>query len=262
MKQRLKLPALPMLAMAGAFAAGAQEPTAATTDTAKVDPDVIAQLEKMGAHLRGLKQFGVRADATAEMVMDDGQKLMFPGTVEYKAIPPAGLYAKLETDRKQREYYYDGKTLTVYAPRMQYYGQVAAPGSTRELIEVAEDRHGTEMPLADLFLWGTPDARKDDIASAMYVGPATVGTHKTHQYAIRQGDVDWQVWIDQGASPLPRKLVLTANNDPARPQYAATLDWNTSPGLNPSMFTFKPPAGASRIEIVPAAVAVVEEATP
>jgi hypothetical protein len=257
---RLTLPTLALLlAGAGMLAAHAQAP--AVPDTGTVDAKVLAELDRMGTHLRSLKQYTVRADATAEMVMADGEKLMFPGSVDYKVMSPTGLYANLKTDRKQREYYYDGKTLTVYSPRQKYYSQVAASGSIRELVTMAADDYGLEMPLADLFLWGTPDAHKGDITSAIYVGPATVAGHKTRQFAVRQGKVDWQVWIDEGASPLPRKLVLTANNDPARPQYVATLAWNTAPALSPATFAFKAPADASRIGIVPA-VAATQEATP
>jgi hypothetical protein len=72
------------------------------------------------------------------------------------------------------------------------------------------------------------------------------------QYAFRQDGLDWQVWIQQGDYPLPRKLVLTTLDDDARPRHSQILTWNLAPSFNEAAFTFDPPKGAQKIAIAEA----------
>ena len=132
----------------------------------------------------------------------------------------------------------------------------------RTLLDVAERRHGIEFPLADLFLWGTGKAPVSALESAVRVGPARIDGAATDHYAFRQDGVDWQLWIQTGDAPLPRRLVITTTDDPARPQYASTLTWNTAPNLKDSTFTFTPPKDAARIELVEVDAVAVEEDSP
>ena len=104
-----------------------------------------------------------------------------------------------------------------------------------------------QLPLEDLFQWGGPQSKDTDIKSAMFIGPSNVDGVSCGHYAFRQEGLDWQVWIQLGDFPLPRRLVLTTMTDEARPQYVATYTWNLAPSFNDAAFTFVPPAGAGKI---------------
>jgi hypothetical protein len=119
------------------------------------------------------------------------------------------------------------------------------------LIGRLQEKFGVEVPLSDLFLWGTPAAPLDRIESAMNAGQDFVGDDLCDHYAFRQGNYDWQIWIQTGSKPLPRKLVITNRADEARPQSVSLIDWNLKPTFKDSNFTFTPPKGASKVEIVP-----------
>ncbi len=108
-----------------------------------------------------------------------------------------------------------------------------------------------ELPLSDLFLWGTPAAPLDKIESAMNAGQDFVGDDLCDHYAFRQASIDWQIWITTGSKPLPRKVVITNRADEARPQSVSLIDWNLKPNFKDTIFKFTPPKGASKIEIVP-----------
>ena len=107
------------------------------------------------------------------------------------------------------------------------------------------------MPLADLFVWGTPTAPLDKIESAMNAGQDVIGDELCDHYAFRQGNVDWQIWITTAGKPLPRKVVITSRADDARPQSVSLLTWNLKPSFTDAVFRFVPPAGAKAIEILP-----------
>lgn len=214
-----------------------------------VDPEAIKALQKMGKFLQSLKAFEVRAENTTDQVLDTGQKIQFGGVVHYRVRKPDHLRADVTTDRKHTQYFYDGKTLTMYRPRMTYYTTVSAPATIRKTLEVAEQTYGLEVPLADLFFWGTDQSGVDDIKAAMLIGPSKIGDVMSDHYAYRQEGVDWQLWIQTGATPLPRKLVITTVQEGSQPQYVAVLTWNLSPKLDDTTFTFKPPAGVHKIPI-------------
>ena len=222
-------------------------PAAAAPVDAKVDPAALAALNKMSAYLRTLPSFSVRSETVRDEVNDNGQKLQFMGTVNYQARRPNGLVIETATDRKVRTVYYDGKSLTVYAPRMGYYATVPAPATINETLDLAADKYGLVVPLEDLFLWGTGEDRRAALTAGYWVGYAVVAGQPTDQYAFRQDGLDWQIWIARGDKPLPLRVVITTADDPAQPQFESTLTWNTSAQFTDDTFKFTPPADAKKI---------------
>ncbi len=119
-------------------------------------------------------------------------------------------------------YFDDGKTFSVWARRMNYYATIPAPPTLRELADNLADKYDVELPVADLFYWGER-RNTDDIKGAIDLGASQIEGVSTEHYAFRQDGADWQVWIQQGDYPLPRKLVITTTTDPSRPKYTSVL---------------------------------------
>jgi hypothetical protein len=213
----------------------------------------------MGAYLRALKVFGLRSETTTDEVLDNGQKVQFGATVDYLVRKPNGMRAEVVSDRKRRQYFYDGKTVTVYGPTNRYYASAAAPPTITELLQFLDQKYDVDLPLADLFLWGTDKDGLDDIKSAINVGPSRIGGVECDHYVFRQADVDWQIWIERGKTPLPRKLVITTTSEPTQPQYVAVLKWDLKPKLDNKSFTFAPPKGAQKIVLATAEALAAEK---
>ena len=218
-----------------------------------VDPAAIAALERMGGYLRNLQSFEVRTATTMDMITEvtpgEEQKLQFAGTGLYRVRRPNAFYVEQRTDRRQRQYYYDGTNLTVYAPRMHYYAQVAAPQTIAETVTLLEERYNITLPLTDLFTWGTSAADTANIITAQHVGFARVGEDECDHYAFRQGELDWQIWIRRGDQPLPRKVVITTREMEGQPQFVSELTWTLNPRFENAVFTFTPSSEARRIQI-------------
>jgi hypothetical protein len=230
--------------------AQAPETAAVPDETAAVrDPQTIAALEKMGAALRNLKSFEVRTDTTEERVLTTGQKVQFGGYAEIKAQMPNKLRVDRVNDRQERSLYLDGSMLTIYSPRIGFYGQVPATGTLREVTAAVAENYDIETPLADLFALGEDPAATAKIKSAFYVGAETVGGIACDQYAMRQDDVDWQVWIRQKGEALPCKIVITSTDDPSMPQHSAVYTWFPQKAHAASVFTFAPPKGSHKIPL-------------
>ncbi len=74
---------------------------------------------------------------------------------------------------------------------------------------------------------------------------------KCHHLAFRQKAVDWQIWIDAGDEPVPRKLVITFKQQAEQPQYTALIHrWDVNPKLGDEMFQFQPPAGVRKVDFL------------
>ena len=216
-----------------------------------VDPASIQALKDMGAYLQSLKRFRVSTELSGERVLADGQKLQHTATADMDVARPNKLRALMHSARSERQLFYDGKTVTLYTPAQKYYSTVEFSGTLGELIGRLREKYDVEVPLSDLFLWGTPAAPLDKIQSAMNAGQDYIDDDLCDHYAFRQANADWQIWITTGSKPLPRKIVITNRGDEARPQSVSLIDWNLKSAFKDSVFKFTPPKGATKIEIVP-----------
>jgi hypothetical protein len=211
------------------------------------EPAAIAALVKMGTFLQTLRSFAVHADTTTDEVLLSGQKIQLSSSADLRAKRPDRLRFDVHSDRKERQTYYDGKTLTQYAPRVNYYASIPAPATIRGMLDLVADKYDVQAPLADLFYWGTDAAPIAKITSALEIGPARVGDVQCDQYAFRQGDTDWQIWIQRGQTPLPRKLLITTLDEPSQPQSTSTMQWDLTPNVDEDAFVFRPPQDAMKI---------------
>lgn len=244
---------LPLMAAESATATAA-----APAPESPLEPEALSALDHMGAALRALKQFSLTSDTSLEVVLDDGQKIEMDGTLSYKVIKPDQLFVEIRSDRKLREIYFDGKELTINSPRLGMYASSPVQARTlAELVINAAEKYDIEFPLADMFFWGTEHAPKDLIKTARHIGSATLDGQKVEHYAYTQEGVHWQVWITEAGS-LPKKLVITSQDDPALPQYRANLHWDTQTPLAASALKFVPAGDAQRIVLVAAPVAEAE----
>jgi hypothetical protein len=93
--------------------------------------------------------------------------------------------------------------------------------------------------------------QKDDTASitrATRVGAANVEGFVCDHFAFRQKDVDWEIWIEQGGRPLPRKMVITTTSEPSKPQHSMVMNWDLGAKFDDQIFNFTPPTNAHQIE--------------
>jgi hypothetical protein len=235
----------------GETAAKSPDPASRPLPTGKkVDPAAIEALDKMGAYLRTLGYFAIDAETSTDEVLASGQKVQLGGLVQLKVRRPDRARVDIASDRRNQQIFYDGKALTLFGQRVNYYAAFPAPPRLGELIEVMQQEYGVEMPLADLFEWGMNPKATAAITAASDLGASTVKGVTCDHYAYRQPEVDWQIWIERGTKPLPRKLVITTMTEKAQPEHQVVMTWNLEPPLTEQTFTFVPPAGAQKIDII------------
>src|SRR4029453_17348357 len=132
-------------------------------------------------------------------VTNDAQRIQLDGVTNYKVRRP-GFVIDYSRDVKDRRFIYDGKTFTVYSPKLGFYASVPAPGTNKEVLDAIYNKFGISLPLEDLFRWGDGISadRIQSLKSAYEGGPATVDGVETAHFAYREADVDWEVWSQKG----------------------------------------------------------------
>ena len=93
-----------------------------------------------------------------------------------------------------------------------------------------------------------------DVTSGFVVGKSVIGGTSTIHLAFSGKEVDWQVWVEEGAKPLPRKYVITSKLVSGAPQYVVTIGkWDLAPKIADGSFNFVPPKDARKVGFVPPA---------
>lgn len=214
-----------------------------------INPEAMDALRKMGEYLRTLQKFQITGVVTNDQVLADSQKVQITKYVDLVASRPNRLRVLVKADQYERQLIYDGSTFTLFAPRKNMYSTVPAPPTINELATLIEEKHAIELPLVDMFRWGTSEEQRAEITAAKDVGASVCEGVTCRHYAFRQPGLDWEVWIQEGDHPLPRKVVLTTRTDEARPQHTATYTWNLAPSFNNESFAFVPPKDAQKITL-------------
>lgn len=246
-----------VLAIAGAVLAGAVGAAAVVgaegKQQSKIDPKAEQCLRQSCSYLAGLQNFSFRVDEINEEMDDDGQKIQYANRRHVIVSRPNRLAAEATGDTANRQFVYDGKTVTLYDREHNVYGTDSAPDSMDAMLEDLNRKFGYTPPLADFFFSDPYKALTDDVQSGRYVGIGTVGDTRCHHLAFRQRAVDWQIWIAEGDKPLPRKLVITYKREAGEPEFTAIFArWDTSPPVRDTTFTLKAPDGVQKIDFIKA----------
>lgn len=252
--ERLVLSAAILLAVAAP--GSAQETTALEAPPADpanayaqvVSPEAQAVLDRMTSYLQGLQTFSIETQASRDEVVALGYKLQNNERSVIVVQRPNKLRAEISGDIRNRTFVYDGAGLTMYSPDDAVFTRTEAPDNLADLIGTLLDI-GVEMPLIDVLYQGTAGTLADDVRGGILVGESTIDGVASDHLAFRQANVDWQLWVEQGARPLPRKIVITTRYEVGDPQYQAVLHWNLKPKIRSSTFEFNPPAGATEIPL-------------
>ncbi len=209
-------------------------------------------LLRMAGYLAQAPRFSVNVQGNYDVVQGSGQKIEFGEMRKITVSRPNGLRVEAEhSDGEQHLVLYDGKNITVFSPSQNVYAQASKPGGIDEaVVYFLKDLH-MRLPLAALLLSRFPEEIQRRTRSLDYVERTEIEGRPTHHLAGRTETVDYQVWIAEGAQPLPLRVVLTYKNAEGQPQFRAEFsDWNFSPEVQDSQFAFTPPEGARKISFL------------
>jgi hypothetical protein len=236
--------ALAMLVLVGWPQPGHSQP-------AGIDPQAEKILRRMSDYLASRQEFSLKAESTLEAVLTSGQKIQFDSPATLEVSRPNKLRAHRKGDIVNQEFFYDGKTLTLFSPRENVYATTAAPPTIDETLDFAREKLDIIAPASELLYKNAAEKMLKESSSGFVVGPSVVGSVKCTHLAFRGSEVDWQIWIEDGDKPLPRKFILTSKKVVGEPEFTVLIrSWDLASKFTDKEFTFVPPKGAKKIEFL------------
>lgn len=227
-----------------ALAVSAAEP-------ASIAPRAEELLRRTSETLATAKTLSFRADVTVDEVAGTGQKLQRGGVVDIRVRRPDRVYADHDGDRFHRKFVYDGKSLTILDVGQSLYAGFEAPPTIDGMLAFARQKFGVVLPLGQIVVARPIEEMLPTIESGLYLGLHRIDGVPCHHLAFTQASVDWQLWVQDGATPLIRKLVVTYKTLPQSPQFTALLsDWSLGTPIPDSTFNLEIPKDASKIEFM------------
>jgi hypothetical protein len=220
-----------------------------------LDPNATEVLQFMSDYLAKTNAFSVNADIDFEVVDRAGQKLQFSSYATVVLQRPNRLYIRRQGPVADLEVFFNGSQLAVLGRQVNTYVQQALTGTVDDAIHTFETETGLSLPGADLLFSNPYAVLSEGVESSTYMGTGYIDGVEVHHLAFREKDVDWQLWVQTGDTPLPMKYVITTKWVTGAPQYEIRLrNWNTNPQINANRFTLTPPAGATQVDALPASV--------
>jgi len=238
--------ALPGTAGGQPSAPGASSGPAARAVEARADEE----LKKMSEFLAKLPRFALEAEESFDEIPDGQPRMELTNLRRIAVSRPDRLAADATGDTLNRAAWYDGKTVTVLDKEHNAYATLEAAATIDATLDTLEDDYDVSLPLVDI-LYADPYAvLTEGVTYGRYLGLHLAAGVPCHHLVFSQATIEWQIWIDASAQPLPRRLVITYVHEPGEPAYRATIRrWNLDPKFPEDLFTFEAPEGAQKIDV-------------
>jgi hypothetical protein len=226
----------------------APAPVATPAPPPPLEPEALARLKAMSDLLKAAPSFSFKTTTVREQPSTNGQMLDFFSVSKISVSRPDKIRVDTKGDLHAASLWYDGKTLTIFSAKSSFYAQAPAPATIDEAVVMLMDRFQVPLPAAGFLLKDPYAKMMEGVKTAFDAGESEVDGVMCHHLAFSEEDADWQVWVENGAKPLPRRIAVTYTKAPGAPRVMAALsDWNLAPALPAGEFVFTPPADAKKV---------------
>jgi hypothetical protein len=205
-------------------------------------------LKAMSDYLGAQKTISFEYDTNLEFVTKQQQKIGLASSGTLALERPDKLRATRTGGFANVEMVFDGKTLTLLGKNANVYAQIEAPGTIDHLVDELRDKYHRPVPAADLLMSNPYKELMEPVTDVKDLGSGVIRGVECDHLAFRTNDVDWQIWIAQGARPYPCRYVITSKKVKGSPQY--TLDiraWKAAGEVAPDAFKLDIPPGAQKL---------------
>ena len=215
-------------------------------------------LKAMSDYLAAQKALSFDYDSNLELISTQQQKIALASSGKVTLNRPDKLHATRTGGFANVEMVFDGKALTLLGKNANLYAQVDAPGTIDQLVDVLRDKYHRPVPAADLLMADPYKELMPQVTDAKDLGSGVIHGIECDHLAFRTKEVDWQIWIAQGARPYPCRYVVTSKKVTGWPQY--TLDiWGWKAGTEVASDAFKLEIPAGTKQLMPGQVAELNE---
>ena len=220
---------------------------------AAIDDKADQILRQMAEFIESQEKFAFFAESERDILTMNGVYIQVRHEGDMIVNRPNQFWANVTGDLVQRELMYDGSKVTVVDTERNIYAQGDVSANMDETLDALIQKFNVDLPLAELLYSDIYEGVTKNVQAGFYFGMTEVDDVPCHHLVFVQEGIDWQVWIEDGETPLLRKLAIAYKEREGVPRYTATLsDWNLEPEITADQFTFTPPANSKEVEFVQA----------
>lgn len=218
-----------------------------------IEPEARRLINEMGNYLREAKYMSFSADINFDDVLASGQKISFAASTQFRLKRPNGIFVDQQAEVGHKLFWFDGQSIRLYEPETGNFAEEALKGNSDKALEFTINQLKFSPPLADFLTSDPAKTLLKSVVKGFVVGPSSVNGTPCRHLAFLDRLIDWQIWIEEGKLPLPRKLLITYKTLPNSPQYTATLsDFDLISRLPDSLFNPQIPPSAVRLPFLKA----------
>jgi hypothetical protein len=207
-----------------------------------------AILKSMSDWLGAQKSLELTFDSDIEVITPELEKIQFTSSGSAVFVRPDRYRGHRVGGYADVELVFDGKTVSVNGKSLNAWTQFEMPGTIDQMLSALKAGHGVAMPAGDFLVTRPYDLLVDGVLEAKHIGRGVVEGVECEHLAFRNGETDWQLWVELGPKPMPRKYVVTSKTMAAAPQYTVRIrSWKSDVTPAAGTFTFVPPAGAKKL---------------
>jgi hypothetical protein len=212
-----------------------------------LEPRAMDLLKAMSERLAAAKTLSFTAAAGFEFPSKLGPPLVYTTRYDVALQRPDKFRVLMPGDGPASEFYYDGKSMTAYAPVENLAAVADAPPTIDAMLKRAYESASIFFPFTDLVL-ADPYSALTGGKLAFYIGPSgTVGGVKTEMIAWANDDVFLQIWIGVD-DKLPRRVRAMFSTDPLMLRHDLELsNWQLNGPIAADAFASAKVAAAGRM---------------
>ncbi|MFL9904509.1 DUF2092 domain-containing protein [Paraburkholderia fungorum] len=213
-----------------------------------LEPQAVDILKQACARLAAARSMSFTAVVSYESPSRLGPPLVYSTESEVVMQRPDKLKVVTLGDGPPSDFYYDGKTMTAFAPTEKLVAIADAPPTIDAALQVAFNTGAIYFPFTDVIVADPYKDIADGLTTAFYIGQSkVVDATTTDMVAYVTGDVFVQIWIG-AQDKLPRRIYAIYLNDPARLRHVLALsNWKLDIPVAADTFTSADAAGAAHI---------------
>jgi len=214
-----------------------------------IEPKAIEILKASCDRLAAARSMRFTAVVTYESPSRLGPPLAYTSKSEVTLQRPDKLRVITPADGPATAFYYDGKTMTAFAPAENLIAVSEAPPTIEGALKAAFEAADIYNPFTDLIVADPYKAVSEGLILAFYIGQSTVvGGTTTDMVAYADSDVFIQTWIGV-EDKLPRMVRAVYRSDRARLRHQLELSsWQLDVSLPEGFFAPTNASGAMPIE--------------
>jgi hypothetical protein len=213
-----------------------------------LEPKALAILKASSDRLAAAHTLAFTAVETYESPSRQGHPLVFANKFEVTLQRPDKLRVITLGDGPASEFYYNGKTMTAFAPAENLIAVADAPPTIDAAMEAAYRLSGTYFPFDDLIVADPYKDMSEGLKLAYFIGQShIVGDTTTDMVAYVDNGVFIEAWIGV-EDKLPRAIHAVYLDDPAQLRHNLLLsDWKLDLAVPADAFAPANAAGAKHI---------------